>query len=146
MVRSLPKKSVAKLPCSHKHMISTHALHVAGSSPGVKFVSVADRKFDDYFHFLALKGNGMDAVIRSCASRNVQVIRPSWLPEEDLTERQSGFRPALLFLSSSRMLSSSSRKLSQFITSFSFASGHVSVTTVLCMQSASISKNLRREI
>jgi len=56
----------------------------------VKFVSVADREFDDYFHFLALKGNGMDAVIRSCASRNVQIIKPNWLPEGALTGKQAG--------------------------------------------------------
>jgi hypothetical protein len=90
LINGLPEEGVAKLPCNHKHMISTHALHVAGNSPGVKFVSVADREFDDYFHFLALKGNGMDAVIRSCASRNVQIIKPNWLPEGALTGKQAG--------------------------------------------------------
>jgi hypothetical protein len=90
LIKSLPKKSISKLPCNHKHIISTHALHVAGNSPGVKFVSVADREFDDYFHFLSLKGNGMDAVIRSCAGRNVQIIKPGWLPVDSLTGKQSG--------------------------------------------------------
>jgi hypothetical protein len=90
LIKSLSEEGVAKLPRNHKHMISVHALHVANNSPGVKFVSVADREFDDYFHFLALKGNGMDAVIRSCARRNVQIIKPDWLPEEALTGKQAG--------------------------------------------------------
>jgi len=90
LIKKLPKKSIAKLPCNHKHMITAHALHVAGNSRGVKFISVADREFDDYFHFLALKGNGMDAVIRSCSSRNVQIIRPDWLPEEALAKKLAG--------------------------------------------------------
>ena len=90
LLKSLPEKSIAKLPCNHKHMITTHALHVSKKFPDVKFISVADREFDDYFHFLALKKNGMDAVIRSCANRNVQIIKPAWLPSEALTGRQSG--------------------------------------------------------
>jgi hypothetical protein len=90
LTKSLPAASAAKLPCNHKHMITMHALHVANSFPGIKFISVADREFDDYFHFRALKSNGMDAVIRSCASRNVQVIKPAWLPEEALTGKQKG--------------------------------------------------------
>lgn len=90
LVRSLPAESAAKLPCNHKHMITAHALHVARSFPALKFISVADREFDDYFHFLALKGNGMDAVIRSCATRNVQIIRPDWLPAEALSVKLGG--------------------------------------------------------
>jgi len=43
-VKILPKKSIAKLPCNHKHMIRSHALHVAANSRGVKFISVAQQK------------------------------------------------------------------------------------------------------
>jgi hypothetical protein len=90
LAEQLPKKSVAKLPCNHKHAITAHALHVAANAPKVRFISIADREFDDYFHFRGIKRKGLDTVIRSCASRNVQITKPDWLPETDLTNKQSG--------------------------------------------------------
>ena len=86
----LPAKSVAKLPCNHKHIITAHALHVAQQAPGVRFVSTGDREFDDHYHLAACRKAGIDAVIRSCASRNVQVLPYDWLPMEALTKKQAG--------------------------------------------------------
>ena len=105
LVEKLPEKSIAKLPCNHKHAITVHALHVTRKAPEVKFISTADREFDDYFHFYALKQAGMDAVIRSCAQRNVQFIRPDWFPEEELSARQAGLplRPGYSFVNMKRL-------------------------------------------
>lgn len=86
----LPAKSIAKLPCNHKHIITAHALYVASRAPGVKFVSTADREFDDHYHLRACRKAGIDAVIRSCASRNVQILPPDWLPKEAVANKLAG--------------------------------------------------------
>jgi hypothetical protein len=87
---ALPGKSIAKLPFNHKHIITVHAAHIAQNAPGIKFISTADREFDDHFHFMEMKKAGIDVVIRSCARRSVQVHPYDWLPKEKMTKKLSG--------------------------------------------------------
>lgn len=79
----LSKKNPSLLECNHKHMLACHLSHIAKDAPGIRMVSVADREFDDHFLFDKCIQTGQDIVIRSNATRSVQVSAAlDWLPED----------------------------------------------------------------
>lgn len=87
----LSEDDPTRLECNHKHMLACHFEHIAKSAPGIRMVSVADREFDDHFIFEKCIQCGQDAVIRSNATRNVQVSSEiDWLPEHAQVKKQRG--------------------------------------------------------
>ena len=89
-MEDFPESSMGRVACNHKHMLICHNRHIVESSPGVHFVTVADREFDDHWFFADRMSKGEDFVIRSNALRNVQVVKPQWLPDSAVTMRHAG--------------------------------------------------------
>jgi hypothetical protein len=91
MFAPLSEKDPSLLECNHKHMLACHLDHIAKAAPGIRMVSVADREFDDHFLFDKCIHAGQDIVIRSNATRNVQVLSNlDWLPEDLRTIKYPG--------------------------------------------------------
>jgi len=88
---SLSERDPSRLECNHKHILKCHFCHIAGNAAGHLVILVADREFDDHFIFESCYGIGQDFVIRSNASRNVQVpVGLDWLPPTEYTKRYAG--------------------------------------------------------
>lgn len=87
----LSQEDPSRLECNHKHIFDCHVAHISKIAPQRRLVFVADREFDDHFIFDTVVRCGNDAVIRSNATRNVQVSEDlAWLPEQEHTVKYSG--------------------------------------------------------
>lgn len=88
---SLSQTDPTRLESNHKHILNCHFAHIAKAAPGHPLILVADREFDDYFIFAGCRTQQQDFVIRSNATRNVQVAADlGWLPPEAHTGYADG--------------------------------------------------------
>ncbi len=91
----LSQQAPSRLECNHKHILDSHVGHISHMAPQRNIVYVADREFDDYFVFDTVVRARDDVVIRSNATRNVQVDEAlGWLPKENHTVKYAGLRRA----------------------------------------------------
>lgn len=89
-MEDFPEGSMGRLACNHKQMLISHNRHIVQNAPGVRLVTVADREFDDHHFFEDCAAKGRDFVIRGNALRNVQVVKPRWLPDAAVTGKLPG--------------------------------------------------------